>query len=151
MRVLLSFSALLLPNNEGNLPSHWAAQNAQTAALTFLAASYADIDMLSLNRAGRSVVTEAFQSQNSDCIALCLSHSSASEDRLMPGKASKASSSKAAGEEEEELHMKVNIEEEEEEENKMEIKEEKEEEEEGVTHILRLLPKLTSNAIIRLF
>ena len=64
MRVLHQFQAALLANESGNLPTHWAAQNGRTDALKFLIDHY-EVDMLTQNRAGRSVLTEAFQSQNS--------------------------------------------------------------------------------------
>lgn len=64
MRVLHTSKAILLPNEAGNLPTHWAAQNGRAEALKFLLEHY-EVDMLIQNKAGRSVLTEAFQSQNS--------------------------------------------------------------------------------------
>lgn len=64
VKVLHRFNAQLLPNESGNLPTHWAAQNGKHEVLSFLFASYSDIDVLQLNKQGRSVLTEAFQSQN---------------------------------------------------------------------------------------
>lgn len=64
MRILQTSQALLLPNEAGNLPTHWAAQNGRVEALKFLVDHY-EVDMLVQNKAGRSVLTEAFQSQNS--------------------------------------------------------------------------------------
>ena len=40
--------------------------------------------MLLQNGFGRSVLTEAFESKNSDAIAVCLNHKTASEERLIP-------------------------------------------------------------------
>lgn len=42
-----------------------------------------EVDVLLKNSFGRSILTEAFQSQNTEVIELCLSHSSATEDRLI--------------------------------------------------------------------
>jgi len=85
LRILKEFGAEYSANDEGNLPSHWAAQNGKDEALKFLIDAYGDkIDMLAQNKFGRSTLTEAFQSQNETVIELCLAHPSASEDRLMP-------------------------------------------------------------------
>lgn len=84
MTILKEHNALFLPNIQGNLPSHWAAQNGQAEALKFLVANYT-FDMLSKNDAGRSTLTEAFASGNTDAIEVCLSHDSATEDRLLTG------------------------------------------------------------------
>jgi ankyrin repeat protein len=105
MLTLKRFQATMMPNSSGNLPTHWAAQNGKTAALKFLIDNY-ELDMLAQNALGRSVVTEAFQSQNAgqrillikidyepqltseyaveDCIELALSHASSTEERLVP-------------------------------------------------------------------
>ena len=64
MSVLHTSHAVLLPNEAGNLPTHWAAQNGRADALKFLLEHY-EVDVLLQNKAGRSVLTEAFQSQNS--------------------------------------------------------------------------------------
>lgn len=85
MRVLKEFGALLMANRQGNLPTHWAAQNGKAEALQFLVDNYSEqIDLLAKNSFGRSSLTEAFQSQNEAVIEICLSHPSASEERLMP-------------------------------------------------------------------
>jgi predicted nicotinamide N-methyase len=42
-----------------------------------------ELDVLQKNSFGRSVLTDAFQSGNTDIIALCLSHSSSTEERLL--------------------------------------------------------------------
>lgn len=85
MRVLKEFGALLVANRQGNLPTHWAAQNGKAEALQFLVDNYTEqIDMLAKNSFGRSSLTEAFQSQNEAVIEICLSHPSSSEERLMP-------------------------------------------------------------------
>lgn len=78
---LKEFGANYVANAEGNFPAHWAAQNAKLAALQFLIEAY-DVDMLAKNSAGRSVLTEAFASKDTECIEACLSHPSAHEDRL---------------------------------------------------------------------
>ena len=85
LRVLKEFGAEFCANAEGNLPTHWAAQNAKAEALRFLIDNYGDlVDVLAQNKFGRSTLTEAFNSQNEEVIELCLSHPSASEDRLVP-------------------------------------------------------------------
>jgi hypothetical protein len=84
MKILKDRGALHKKNNEGNYPIHWAAQNGQPQALKFLFDSFEGIDVLEKNNQGRSTLTEAFQSGSTDAIELCLSHSTASEDRLLP-------------------------------------------------------------------
>lgn len=83
-------------NAQGNLPIHWAAQNGKLDAVKYLVENYEDIDMLVQNSFGRSVLTEAFQSQNADVIEVCLSHPSASEDKLMPQSARNPTASAGA-------------------------------------------------------
>ncbi len=78
MKVLKSFGANYVVNNEGNFPAHWAAQNGKLAALQFLVDNY-DVDMLAKNSVGRSILTEAFASKDEQSIELCLSHPSANE------------------------------------------------------------------------
>lgn len=82
MKILKDFNANYTVNLEGNSPAHWAAQNAKVDALNFLFANY-DVDVLAKNNAGRSVLTEAFSSKDEASIEVCLSHPSASEERLM--------------------------------------------------------------------
>jgi hypothetical protein len=41
------------------------------------------VDVLAKNAAGRSVLTDAFQTGNTDVIELCLSHPTSSEERLI--------------------------------------------------------------------
>ncbi len=83
--ILKEFNAVYGPNDQGNTPAHWAAQNAQLEALKFLFDNYPEIDVLVKNEAGRSVLTEAFSSNNRDVIEVCITHSSASEERLLAG------------------------------------------------------------------
>lgn len=85
MAILKNFGADLRVNQQGNLPLHWAAQNGQAEAIRFLLDNFAEVDVLRKNEQGRSVLTEAFQSQNTDAIQLCLAHPSASEERLADG------------------------------------------------------------------
>ena len=82
LRVLKEFGAVHVPNKSGNLPIHWAAQNGKLDSLKVLFESY-DVDVLAKNSAGRSTLTDAFDSKNTDVIEICLSHSSASEERLI--------------------------------------------------------------------
>jgi hypothetical protein len=104
LKVLLEFGAKYVKNSQGNTPAHWAAQNGKAEALKFLLESYKDIDVLDKNDLGRSVLTEAFQSKNTECIELCLSHDSATEERLLPqGSQSKTTNSEG----EETINVKV--------------------------------------------
>ena len=82
LQVLKEFGSLHKPNMQGNLPIHWAALNGQAESLKYLIDNY-DVDMLIKNDAGRSTLTEAFQSQKTEVIEICLSHPSASEENLM--------------------------------------------------------------------
>jgi hypothetical protein len=97
--VLKAHNALSTRNASGNLPirtypsppSHltlpllppdWAVQNQKLEAVSFFLESY-EIDVLEKNAFGRSVLTDAFQTGNTDIIGVCLSHSSSSEERLL--------------------------------------------------------------------
>jgi hypothetical protein len=82
LKVLKEFNAPHKQNAEGNFPIHWAALNGQAGALKFIIENY-DVDMLIQNGAGRSTLSEAFQSQKPEVIEICLSHPSASEDKLL--------------------------------------------------------------------
>jgi ankyrin repeat protein len=82
IRVLKEFGALHVANKQGNLPIHWAAQNAKSESLRVLFDCF-DVDVLVKNVAGRSTLTDAFESKEVAVIELCLSHSSASEERLL--------------------------------------------------------------------
>ena len=69
---------------------HRAAQNRQASVLKFIFSTYTTssngeeiVDVLAKNKAGRSALTDAFQSQDTDVIELCLSHPSSSEERLL--------------------------------------------------------------------
>jgi ankyrin repeat protein len=86
LQALKEHGALHVKNKEGNYPIHWAAQNGQAEALKFLFDCY-EVDVLEKNDQGRSTLTEAFQSGNANAIECCLSHPTASEDKLIPGKA----------------------------------------------------------------
>lgn len=82
LKILKEFGSNHTQNLQGNFPIHWAALNAQEAALKFLLESY-DVDVLAKNGAGRSTLSEAFQTQKTEIIEICLSHNSASEENLM--------------------------------------------------------------------
>jgi hypothetical protein len=84
MAILKEFGAAFKLNEQRNSPLHWAAQNGRADAIKFLIDHY-EVDVLEKNAMGRSALTEAFQSKNTDCIELCLSHPSASEERLLGG------------------------------------------------------------------
>jgi ankyrin repeat protein len=98
LKVLHQFGAKYAKNGQGNTPAHWAAQNGKAAALKFIIQNY-EVDVLCKNDLGRSILTEAFQSKCTDCIELCLSHDSASEERLInpDGKAAAPAQSADAG------------------------------------------------------
>jgi hypothetical protein len=82
--ILQQYGAKYLPNRQDNTPLHWAAQNAKLEAVKFLLSKYSDsIDVLAQNSFGRSILTEAFQSQDPEIIELCLSHPTASEEKLI--------------------------------------------------------------------
>lgn len=85
LKILVDHKAINQANQEGNFPTHWAAQNGQLEALQFLFSAY-PTDVLVKNCQGRSVLTEAFQSGKTEVIELCLSHESATEERLLDGK-----------------------------------------------------------------
>eukprot|EP01031_Cornospumella_fuschlensis_P039944 gene39944-48649_t len=92
LKTLKDFGATFLPNQQGNTPLHWAAQNGQAEAIRFILDNF-NVDVLEKNACGRSALTEAFSSKNTDCIEHCLSHPSASEERLLPGGSQKADDS----------------------------------------------------------
>lgn len=83
LKVLHTFGAKFTKNDQGNTPAHWAAQNGKSAALKFLVENF-QVDVLEKNDQGRSILTEAFESKDTDSISVCLSHESASEERLIP-------------------------------------------------------------------
>ena len=83
LQVLKQYNALHLPNNEGSYPCHWAAQNRKADSLHYLLDQYPDVDVLARNSSGRSTLTDAFASGDTKVIEICLSHPSASEDRLI--------------------------------------------------------------------
>jgi hypothetical protein len=64
------------------LSTDWAAQNGQLESLSYLLANF-DVDVLSKNEHGRSTLTDAFDSGNTDVVAACLTHPSASEENLL--------------------------------------------------------------------
>lgn len=83
LEILKEFNANYTANKQGNYPIHWAAQNGQVEALRFLLNNF-DVDVLAQNSFGMSTMSESFQSKNNECLELCLTHSSASDDRLIP-------------------------------------------------------------------
>jgi len=95
-------------NKEGNTPLHWCACNAGRndkgdemtdgedksatstnphvlCAVSLMKHPTFTIDVCLQNSAGRSALTEAFQSDNKEMIKLLLEHESASEERLLMG------------------------------------------------------------------
>eukprot|EP00605_Chrysophyceae_sp_TOSAG23-4_P002250 GSChrysophyteH1.ASY1.ANO1.2494.1 assembled CDS len=82
MTILKEFGALHQSNSGGNYPIHWAAQNGQVEAFKFLLENY-EVDVLLKNGQGRSTLTEAFTNGNETILEVCLSHPSASEEKLI--------------------------------------------------------------------
>ena len=60
----------------------WAVQNKSLEAVQFLCEHY-EVDMLQKNSFGISILTDAFQCQVEDILALCFTHPSASEENLL--------------------------------------------------------------------
>ena len=86
--LLLAVPGVLhLPNGSGNYPLHWAAANGKTeiAKLLLQAFEGLGIDVLAKNSFGKSSLTEAFNSNVTDCIQVLLEHDTASEERLIAG------------------------------------------------------------------
>jgi hypothetical protein len=52
-------------------------------AAKFLIENFDNVDVLQKNGVGRSILTDAFTTEDSDLIALCLNHSSSTEERLI--------------------------------------------------------------------
>lgn len=82
LKVLHEFGAKFTKNGQGNTPAHWAAQNGKSSALKFIVQNF-EVDVLAKNDLGRSILTEAFESKDTESISICLSHDSASEERLI--------------------------------------------------------------------
>jgi hypothetical protein len=60
----------------------WAVQNKKLEAVRYILENFV-VDVLQKNSFGKSVLTESFQSGDTDVIAICLTHSSATEERLL--------------------------------------------------------------------
>ena len=71
MAILFKAGAQHNANFQGNYPIHWAALNGKPDSLQFLFDHY-ECDVLIQNQLGRSTLTEAFQSQSTSVIELCL-------------------------------------------------------------------------------
>lgn len=84
IKILIKYGSKHIQNLQGNYPIHWAAQNGKTEALKLLFDNYVDVDVLARNSFGLSTLSEAFNSKDADCIEVCLTHSSASEEKLIP-------------------------------------------------------------------
>jgi hypothetical protein len=143
LEILYNHGAKHLKNYEGNYPCHWAAQNGKTEALKFLFDHYSDIDVLAQNKTGKSTVTEAFTSGNTDTIEVCLSHGSATEERLVPGSENKKEEEGIAEEDEgERERMETSAEERKDDEEEEQSKNE-------VTHQMKLTTKSDEIILIR--
>lgn len=82
LQVLKKFDAMHVPNMQGNTPLQWAVQNKKKESITYLVANF-EVDMLLQNGMGISTLTDAFSTSDTEIIEICLSHSSASEERLV--------------------------------------------------------------------
>ncbi|RLN45311.1 hypothetical protein BBJ28_00009237 [Nothophytophthora sp. Chile5] len=63
----------------------WAVQNKHREIVKLLVDGIPDLDVLAQNSFGRGCVTEAFQCEDTEILAMLLEHSSASEERLAAG------------------------------------------------------------------
>ncbi|KAG2522487.1 hypothetical protein BBO99_00005835 [Phytophthora kernoviae] len=85
VRELILHKARHLPNSSGNYPLHWAVQNKHREIVKLLVDGVEDLDVLARNSFGRGCVTEAFQCEDTEILAMLLEHSSASEEKLAAG------------------------------------------------------------------
>ncbi|POM63267.1 hypothetical protein PHPALM_27444, partial [Phytophthora palmivora] len=85
VRELLHNGAKHVANASGNLPLHWAVQNKHREIVKLLVDGVKDLDVLARNSFGRGCVTEAFQCEDTEILAMLLEHSSATEERLAEG------------------------------------------------------------------
>lgn len=85
VKQLLENGARHLPNASGNLPLHWAVQNKHREIVKLLVYGVKDLDVLARNNFGRGCVTEAFQCEDTEILAMLLEHSSATEEKLAAG------------------------------------------------------------------
>ena len=81
--LLLERGAKHLANGTLNFPAHWAAQNRAKACMQHLLDGVDDLDVLAKNNFGRSVLTEAFATGETDIVAMLLAHDSAAEERML--------------------------------------------------------------------
>ncbi|KAG9412773.1 hypothetical protein AC1031_015670 [Aphanomyces cochlioides] len=98
--ILLKHGAKHIGNSNGNTPLHWAVQNKHIEVARVLLSNVQDIDVLAQNGFGRGCVTEAFQTENTDMVALLLEHPSASDEKLAAGSGLATGDSKVTIEEE---------------------------------------------------
>ena len=68
-----------LENGGKNTPLHWACLNKHESVVKLLCDSFAELNVLEKNKHGRSALTYAFKSGNTEIIKLILSHPSAEE------------------------------------------------------------------------
>ncbi|KAL7693599.1 putative Zinc finger, MYND-type, lysine methyltransferase, ankyrin repeat-containing [Plasmopara halstedii] len=85
VRELLNNGAKHRPNASGNLPLHWAVQNKHREIVKLILNGVKDLDVLARNSFGRGCVTEAYQCEDTEILAMLLEHSSATEERLAEG------------------------------------------------------------------
>mmetsp|Transcript_39661 Transcript_39661/g.53939 ORF Transcript_39661/g.53939 Transcript_39661/m.53939 type:complete len:457 (-) Transcript_39661:225-1595(-) len=80
---LIQAGAQHLCNESGNSPLQWASQGGKIDTVRLLLKAFPNIDVLSTNAAGMSSLSGAFQSGNTDLVALLLEQPSATEDKLL--------------------------------------------------------------------
>ncbi len=68
-----------LENGGKNTPLHWACLNKHASVVKLLCDSFSELNVLEKNKHGRSALTYAFKSGDTDMIKTILSHSSAEE------------------------------------------------------------------------
>jgi ribosomal protein L11 methylase PrmA len=83
MKILKERNIAYCQNSSGNTPLHWAVQNQKLEAGKFIIENFEPLDVLQQNAAGRSALTDAFQTSNTELIDLCLGHPSSSEEKLL--------------------------------------------------------------------
>uniref|UniRef100_A0A7S1UE24 Calmodulin-lysine N-methyltransferase n=2 Tax=Phaeomonas parva TaxID=124430 RepID=A0A7S1UE24_9STRA len=83
VRTLLERGAVQTPNDAGNLPAHWAAQNNELDCMRALIAGCEGLDVLARNGYGKGVLTVAIAGGHAEMAELLLTHPSASEEKLL--------------------------------------------------------------------
>ena len=79
VKYLIEKGAKHLENGGKNTPLHWACLNKHASVVKLLCDSFSELNVLEKNKHGRSALTYAFKSGDTDMIKTILSHSSAEE------------------------------------------------------------------------